>query len=200
MYIPISNIIETNFTNGGQFVIRETQKEYSGFYHKDINNNFWTGKTHTDSSVLLDNINTSQSIDWTKYNSISGNYTKLNPKVLPPISFTPDFIFPTEQDYNNSYFIRYILKPTISTQTNDFIEVKVNKYQEVLKSKDLQTLYLFANVTWKLTGPLHDVYRNNIRTISGIIDTNKRSIQEAEKFIPHLSLYFTDLKQFGRPS
>jgi hypothetical protein len=107
---------------------------------------------------------------------------------------------PTQQDYNNGYFIRYILKPTISSQLNNFIEVKSDKYNQVVQSNDLQTLYKFANVVWKLTGPLYDTYKDNIRIASGIIDTNKRSIQEAEKFIPNLSLYFTDLIQFGKPS
>lgn len=200
MYVPISNIIEVNYTNGGQFVIRSTQLPYIGYYHRDVDNNYWTGKTHTDSSVLLDNLLSSPSLDWNKYNNVSSGYTRLNPKVLPPTIITSDFISPSIADYNNGFFIRYILKPTISSQVNDFIEVKFDKYQSVLQNKDLQALYKFANVVWKLTGPLHDVYRDNIRIMSGIIDTNKRSIQEAEKFIPNLSLYFTDLKQFGRPS
>ena len=201
MYVPVSNIIETNYTNGSQFVIQSTQQGYVGYYHKDINNNYWTGKTHTNDSVLLDNLgSTNNNIDWNKYNAVSGGYTRLNPKILPPTSISPDFILPTDIDYNNGFFIRYILKPTISTQINDFIEVKSNKYQNVLKNKDLQTLYKFANVVWKLTGPLYDAYKDNIRIASGIIDTNKRSIQEAEKFIPNLSLYFTDLTQFGKPS
>lgn len=200
MYIPISNITEVNYTNGGEFLIRSNQFPYIGYYHKDIDNNYWSGKTHTDSSVLLTNLSDSKNIDWNKYNNVSGGYTKLNPKVLPPTVILSDFILPTVTDYNNGFFNRYILKPTISSQINDFVEVKFDKYKSVLQSKDLQTLYSFINIVWKLTGPLYDVYKDNIRMMSGIIDTNKRSIQEAEKFIPNLSLYLTDLTQFGKPS
>ena len=92
------------------------------------------------------------------------------------------------------------MKPTISTQTIDFIEIASGKYSNITQSNDLLTLYRPTSFLWKLTGPLYDVYKDNIRMSSGIIDTNKRSIQEAEKFIPNLSLYFTDLTQFGRPS
>ena len=96
--------------------------------------------------------------------------------------------------------IRFILKPTISSQINDFIEVKSDKYISVNQDGDAKVLYKSINLVWKLTGPLYDVYRDNIRILSGIIDSNKRSLSEAEKTMPNLSLYLTDPLQFGRPS
>ena len=205
MYIPVSNIVETGFTSGNQFVVESTQLPYTGYYHKDTSNVYWSGQTHDNSSVVLKNLNVSNSTD----NNIARNnianfgYTKLNPKTFPQETFTSDFIMPTEQDYTNGFFIRYILKPTVginNIQSLNFIEVKSNKFTQVSQNPDLKTLYKLTSLIWKLTGPLYDVYKDNIRTASGIIDTNKRSIHEAEKFIPNLSLYFTDLTQFGRPS
>ena len=195
MYIPVSNIISSGFTNGGDFIIKSNGQAYSGYYFTTTDNKFYTGQTWTESSVELESLSQSSNI-----NIFGGIYSTLNPNPLPKTTFTPDFIMPTQQDYNNGYFVRYILKPTISSQLNDFIEVKSDKYNQVAQSNDLQTLYKFANVIWKLTGPLYDTYKDNIRIASGIIDTNKRLIQEAEKFIPNLSLYFTDLIQFGKPS
>lgn len=195
MYTPVSNIISSGFTNGGDFIIKSNGQAYSGYYFTTTDNKFYTGQTWTESSVELESLSQSSNI-----NIFGGIYSTLNPNPLPKTTFTPDFIMPTQQDYNNGYFVRYILKPTISSQLNDFIEVKSDKYNQVAQSNDLQTLYKFANVIWKLTGPLYDTYKDNIRIASGIIDTNKRSIQEAERFIPNLSLYFTDLIQFGKPS
>ena len=195
MYIPVSNIISSGFTNGGDFIIKSNGQAYSGYYFTTTDNKFYTGQTWTSNSVELESVSQSSNT-----NIFGGIYSTLNPNSLPKTAFTADFIIPTQQDYNNGYFIRFVLKPTISTRLNDFIEVKSDKYNQVIQSNDLQTLYKFANVTWKLTGPLHDTYKDNIRIASGIIDTNKRSIQEAEKFIPNLSLYFTDLIQFGKPS
>jgi len=202
MYIPVSNIVETGFTSGNQFVVESTQLFYTGYYHKDNSNVYWSGQTHDNSSVVLKNINSNNLVDNdTRNNIVNFGYTKLNPKIFPQESFTPDFIIPTKQDYINGFFIRYILKPTVgvnNVQSLNFIEVKYNKFIQVSQSQDLKTLYKPTSLIWKLTGPLYDVYKDNIRISSGIIDTNKRSIAEAEKFIPNLSLYFTDLIQFNK--
>lgn len=204
MYIPISNIVEINYTDGFKFAVESTQQKYVGYYHKDKNNQYWSGQTHTDSSVRLidisDNGDTLLKDNVTKLNHLNIGYNKLNPKVLPNTSIQPDFIYPTAQDYINGFFIRYVVKPTISTQITDFIEITNSKYSTITQSNDLLVLYKPTSFLWKLTGPLYDVYKDNIRMVSGIIDTNKRSLTEAEKFIPNLSLYFTDLLQFGKPS
>ena len=205
MYIPISNIVETGFTSGNQFVVESTQLFYVGYYHKDTSNVYWSGQTHDNSSVVLKNLNVNNSTDnnLTRNNIANFGYTKLNPKIFPQEAFTPDFIMPTEQDYTNGFFIRYILKPTIGVnniQSLNFIEVKSNKFTQVSQNPDLKALYKLTSLIWKLTGPLYDVYKDNIRISSGIIDTNKRSILDAEKTLPNLSLYLIDPLQFGKPS
>lgn len=205
MYIPASNIIEVNYTSGDMLIIESTQQQYIGYYHRDRDNNYWSGQSHTNSSIKLiekskNGGSTFLSNDTTKNNYLNIGYNNLNPKVLPNTAIQPDFIFPTSQDYTNGFFIRYVVKPNISTQLNDFIEITSNKYLNITQSPDLLVLYTPTSFLWKLTGPLYDVYKDNIRMYSGIIDTNKRSISEAEKFLPNLSLYFTDLKQFGKPS
>jgi len=202
MYIPISNIIEVDYTDGFKFAVESTQQKYIGYYHKDKNGNYWSGQTHTDLSVrLIDISNNGDTLlnnDVTKLNYLNIGYDKLNPKVLPNTSIQSDFIYPTTQDYINGFFIRYVIKPVISSQLNDFIEITNTKYSTIIQSNDLLVLYKPTSFIWKLTGPLYDVYRNNIRIMPGIIDSNKRSIAEAEKFIPNLSLYFTDLIQFNK--
>lgn len=204
MYIPISNIVEVDYTDGFKFVVESTQQKYVGYYHKDKSGDYWSGQTHTESSIKLTDISNSgdtlSSNNIAKLNYLNIGYNKLNPKVLPNTSIQPDFIYPTAQDYINGFFIRYVVKPTISTQPTDFIEITNSKYSSIIQSNDLLILYKPTSFLWKLTGPLYDTYKDNIRILSGIIDTNKRSIQEAEKFIPNLSLYFTDLTQFGRPN
>jgi hypothetical protein len=205
MYIPASNIVETGFTSGNQFAVNSTQLPYTGYYHKDTSNVYWSGQTHDNSSVVLKNLNTNNSTDnnITRNNIVNFGYTKLNPKIFPQETFTSDFIMPTDQDYTDGFFIRYILKPTVGVnniQSLNFIEVKSNKFTQVSQNSDLKTLYKSINLIWKLTGPLYDVYKDNIRIVSGIIDTNKRSIQETEKLIPNLSLYLIDPLQFAKIS
>ena len=139
--------------------------------------------TSTNSNIVFDN-----------------KYASLNPKTLPPLVVIPDFIQPTNTDYTNGFMTRFILKPTISSQVNDFIEVKSDKYISIVQDGDARVLYKSVSLVWKLTGPLYDVYKDNIRVMSGIIDSNKRSLSETEKIMPNLSLYLTDLLQFGKPS
>jgi hypothetical protein len=204
MYIPLSNIIEVGFSNGGRFVLQSDESPYVGDYHKDINNRFWTGKTHDSNSASLIDLSEAPSnvtTEASKYISGGGKYTTLlNPKIFPSINFQSDYIQPVDQDYENGFFYRFFLKPVISSQANDFIEVKLDKYNQVSYNEDLRVLYKHSSMLWKLTGPSYDVYDNNIRIEPGIIDSNKRSIQETEKLLPNLSLYLTDPLQFGRPS
>ena len=195
MYVPSSNIKTTGYTNGGEYILRSNNQQYVGPYFIDVDNNVYTGNTYSDSSISLVKINSN--IPSNLKNVIDYTYTSLQPKTFPALSITPDYIRPTEKDYGKGYFVRFILKPVISSQINDFIEVNFNKYDQVAQDPDLQVLYQFVNVVWKLTGPWYDIYDKNIRLRAGIIDTNKRSIAEAEKILPNVSLYFTDLKQFG---
>lgn len=198
MYIPISNILFSDYTNGGEFIFKSNLQPYTGFYFVDKNNNVYTGKTYTSNSVELLRRNSNTS---TNSNIVfDSKYASLNPKTLPPLVITPDFVQPTNTDYNNGFMTRFILKPTISSQINDFIEVRSDKYISVIQDGDAKVLYKSVSLIWKLTGPLYDVYKDNIRILPGIIDSNKKSLAEAEKFIPNLSLYFTDFLQFGKPS
>ena len=203
MFIPRSNIVEIGYANIGRFyktdisdplLVRDNtnKTQYEGYYHKDNKNNYWSDKDHSDNSIVLLEIKDEE-------NEIVDNvaYNALKPKVFPSTVITSDFILPSESDYNNGYFYRYIVKPVISSQINDFFEINSTKFQQLTQNSDLLLLYKPVSLIWKLTGPLYDTYDGNIRTRAGIIDTNKRSIAEAEKILPNVSLYFTDLKQFG---
>lgn len=188
MFIPRSNIIEIGYANPGKF-----QGNYTGYYHKDKNGNYWSGKEHNNQSLIL-SINEPTGFSLFEENT---TYDNLNPLKFPNDIITPDFIRPTSQEYDIGIFTRYILKPILSSKPNNFIEVKVNKFLNVLQNPLLASLYKPVGFVWKLTGPLYDEYQDNIRIEAGIIDTNKRSLEEAEKIIPGISSYIIDLTQFS---
>jgi hypothetical protein len=194
MYVPLSNIKSTGYTNGYEFIYKTNAQPYTGLYFIDTKDKVYTGLTSTNDSVELIRVTSLNNKDQQNFDVYG---TLLEPKKIPNTVISPDYIIPTENDYNKGYFIRFLLKPTISSLPNDFVEVKFNKYNLVSQEPDLQLLYQFVNVIWKITGPWYDIYDGNIRTRTGIIDTNKRAIDEAEKTIPNVSLYFTDLRQFG---
>ena len=50
-YYPKSKIITNLYTNGGEYIIIETNQEYTGYYHKTYDGKFFTGKTPNDPPV-----------------------------------------------------------------------------------------------------------------------------------------------------
>ena len=192
MYISPSNIIETGYTNGTQFVIESNQTIYSGYYHKDKFGNYWTGETHTEDSEQLSNLLPESPIPANKPISF---YNTLNTLELPSTNINSDVIIPSDDDYNKGFFSRYIIRYNNSVDYK-FIEVNKDNFKKIIQLPNISILYNATSVIWKLTGPLNDVYNGNIRVESGIKDTNLRSIQESEKTFSGLSLYLTDPLQF----
>jgi hypothetical protein len=200
MYISKSQIIETGYTQGYDFVLSHNQQLYKGYYHKDNQGRYWSGKDHTSLSILLISL-ISPNIDITA-NSIAKDgiiaypfSKRFNIDLTTPL-LKSDFIQPTELDYNNGYFVRYISELKNSKQPY-IIESNYNNYKNFSTDKNLINQYNTTTLLWQLTGPILDEYNNNIRTKSGIKDTNSRSIQEASKTIKNISTYLTNPLQFS---
>lgn len=199
MYISESQIIETGYTQGNSLTIAYNNQLYKGFYHKDNQGRYWTGKTHTASSMLLLDISPSNFDinlnNIAKNNNTTFPYSKRFNTDLTTSLLKSDFILPTESDYNNGYFVRYIAELKNSKQPY-IIELNYDNYKNLTLDKNLATQYNNVTLLWQLVGPILDIYQNNIRVTSGIKDTNLRSIQEASKTIKNISTYLTDPTQF----
>jgi hypothetical protein len=196
MYISPSNIIETDHTTGNQFVVKSTQVPYSGFYHKDKFGKYWTGQTHTEDSKQLTKL--FKDPVFTLYSNPPSAYLNLNPIIIPNNNLQSDFISPSDDDYNNGYFLRYFFKFNNSIDPK-FVEVNKDTFKKTLQITNINLLYSGASMIWLLMGPINDIYdENNIRIQPGVKDTNLRSIQETEKLLENISLYVTDPLQFTR--
>lgn len=194
MYIPKSNIVETGYTQGTEYLITATQLSYKGYYFKDKNGNYWSGKESTSSSIQLTPIYKQQTFN--PANSLlNQSYTKAYGKTIQTESFNNDFIRPTADDYIKGYFTRYIAK-FISASQPTFIEVNKDHYDKIIKNTTLSLVYPTVPLFWKLTGPIDDIFNGNIRVQVGVRDANLRSIQEAEKIIKGVSSFLTDPLQF----
>ncbi len=200
MYISSSQIVETGYTQGNQFVISYNQQPYKGFYHKDNQGRYWSDKEHTVNSFLLTTTTPTPNFSFeamTKNSPVGVNYTKCFTDDLSTPLLKSDFIFPTEDNYTKGFFVRYFAQLKNSTQPY-IIEVNYNTYNTFSKDKNITNHYLITTLLWQLTGPINDVYNNNIRTTPGIKDTNLRSIQDTERTFPNLSSYLIDPFQFAR--
>jgi len=204
MYIPQSYIVEVGYNQGGgDLVYSSDNQPYKGFYHKDKLNRFWTGKEHTNKSVLLINKVSPITLETITKNA-NGNsaYTnKLSDIYTSPFSILKaflikgDYIQPSNEDYERGFFTRYIVQLKLSHDPY-IVEINEDTYKKLISSKSSLQYYITVSLLWKLTGPDNDVYDGNIRIESGIRDTNLRSLQEAKYIIPEISEFITDPFQF----
>jgi hypothetical protein len=194
MYIPKSNIIETGYSQGTEFVVEATQLSYKGYYFKDNLGNYWSGQESTASSVKLQLIYKATTTDPSQ-SLVNIGFTKAFNKTITAVSYSNDFITPTQEDYNNGYFVRYIAKLKASSQPT-FIEINKDHFNEIYSSS--QSLYTAVQLYWKLTGPLHDKFNENVRIDVGVEDANLRSIQEAKVVIFDIDNYLTNPTQYAK--
>ena len=168
-------------------------------YPKD--NDLWISsynsirKHYTNKIVIIDDNST--------INTFNGNSVVLatiTKKTQNPINTSinqplQNALPPTPEDYNRTYFTRYIIKYKLSSELY-FVETDKNEYYRLQQSSD-QKYYYFSEVLWKISGPLYDVKQDNVLIVGGIIDSNKRSVQEAEKTTPGISNYLVDLTLYS---
>jgi hypothetical protein len=205
MYIPKGKLDPTiYYTNGGEYFLSSTKTTYVGYYHKDTLGGVWTDKEHSQNSIRLvslsetievipDNVNTFNSNSVVYYQTKRKDNKPVVTESSIPVS---DALPPTSSDYEKTYFTRYILQYRLSTSPL-YIEVNKNTYYTVLSSPDA-TFYNTAEVLWKIRGPLYDIKQGNLLIHGGIIDSNKRSIQETEKTMPGITNYLNDLTLYSR--
>jgi hypothetical protein len=63
------------------------------------------------------------------------------------------------------------------------IEIDKETYQSLLKKDSVYDYITFQSIDlfWQITGPLRDDRKNKEYKVSGIIDTNKRLVEEKDK-------------------
>jgi hypothetical protein len=199
MFIPESYIIEKGYDQGVNFVTATSNEPYAGFYHKDKDNNYWTGENHTLSSILLTRVtsDTPMNGDYLLKNNVtSRGFTQQFRSLLDTPLIVGEYVPPTEANYALKYFTRYFaqLKASVSPYV---VEISRSSYDGIVNNRIFLISYNVAEVIWKLVGPLNDIYDNNVRIESGVRDTNLRSIQNAERLIPGLSNYLNNPLEYA---
>lgn len=199
MFIPKGKIQPGYYKSEGSLKL-ENGMPYVGYYHKDVYGRYWSGKEHSmDSVKLLSYVNTKETESNRNLTSTTSNqYSNIRQssyKSKPVTTITP-FVkpvenHPTKDDYAQTYYSRFILEYRLSTKPV-YVEVDFTTYKNVMGSKD-KKFYRGVEVLWKLTGPLNDIKQGNLLVEAGVIDSNKRSIAEAEKQLPGVSNYLNNL-------
>ena len=187
LYYPKSHIVTNLYTNGKELML-EDGTEYVGFYHRYIDNTVFTGAVphKSNSKKLIRYIN--QII---QPNSLV--YNKLIKKRLQEVFPTQALVIPDLDDYENGKFTRYFLRRRNYSTYEDIIEIDKPQWKLWRRqgSGINENLYQGLELSWKLTGPLHDI-PNTFNTEYGVADTNQRLVFLKDREMPGLKNYLTD--------
>lgn len=115
-----------------------------------------------------------------------------------PNSYYPQ---PVESDYKKGYLIRYFTKK--ENENGFVIEISQEEYNSIVNGSadyDIR-LYQVIKILWKITGPLNNRRESQYNVIPGIIDTNKRLVETANKnFLGIVDFIGGDYTKFARPT
>ena len=166
MYFPLSQITPNLHTNGGEFQIKSTFQEYTGYYFTVSTGQIYTGRNQNDNPVLeltyliptINNIDINLPEVITLGDPIYNNTIKLPLNTIYKPVYNPNV--PTTSDYQTGEYRRYFCK-----KTNEIIYIEIDKNtfdKLVSKSEDiLWSLYQPFDIPWNLTGNKEQVSRVN---------------------------------------
>ena len=114
-----------------------------------------------------------------------------------PVSYFP---FAIESDYKKGYLLRSFIK-----RVNDkgfVIEISNQEYDNFINGTvnyDVSD-YLTLQILWKITGPLNSIRVNQYDTRAGIIDTNKRLVENGNNtFLGITDFIGGEYTKFAKP-
>ncbi len=202
-YFPKSRILTNQKANPGQFKTPDG-KSYSGPYYTTFKGESFTGVSPTSGNSIplistplnVVNVNLdSDTIKKIEYNSLNSN---LSINLINPTPFTPS---PTEADYKAGKITRYLARQKNGT-TFRIMEIDKTTYEAFQNNttKDNYALWKSISIFWQISGPLRNERTNNITTRAGIVDTNQRVLDQAEKNFIGIKQYLTNLTQFSKPT
>ena len=185
-YYPKSKIITNLYTNGGEYIIIETNQEYIGYYHKLYNGKFFSGKNPNDNpikelEIISNNIIQTDDIEVAfTYNGLVYNLIKnIDPSEtkLFPVYYYPK---PTQKEYDLGEFQRYFVK-----KTNELVYLEINKDNyTAIKNKDpkyIHEYYIPFTFSWQIYGNRIDILQTNRNTV--LLQEQNLKIRGLQEFL-----------------
>jgi len=159
MYYPKSQIKSNLYTNGGEYVLSTTKKDYKGYYYEVSNGQKYTGKTPQDGANILllppkRNISEENHPDEGPIINTGIRYVDPGSSPLPipnNLRFipTPNPTLPTNQDFILGVYTRYFCK---KNNENKYMEIDKTTFDKLkTKTKDIAwDLYTPISTLWYL--------------------------------------------------
>jgi hypothetical protein len=99
------------------------------------------------------------------------------------------YVRPTEQDYKNTGFTRYIVQ---ERRTKKIIETSQSRFTQLTGNE-----YVGVQVPWKILGPLNTVLFNG-KVFKGTTNQNLETLSIIERTVPEIRQYLNDPGQYTR--
>ena len=183
-YYPTSRIIQNQKTRGSEFLLNGIP--YVGLYYATFDGKYFSGPNpSTGPNELLESIATTYNASELnntnmpvalKKKIISVTQAKLNASTKQPTAYFPK---PLQTDYDLGYLNRSFIKK--KNEHGYITEISPQEYTDIVNG-DVNydtTMLQPYQIMWKLTGPLHSIRISQYDTKAGIIDTNRRLVEEA---------------------
>jgi hypothetical protein len=206
-YYPKSQVKTDLYTNGNEYRLSSTKKEYKGYYYKTSSGKLYTGANpmlppsfllepispalddvqentsspSLPSSTYLQKLSTTIQIDTITPSATNYNPGNTQTRIIPQFSVT----LPTADDKKRGFFIRYFCK-----KNNELIYFETSQSDhDRIKNQDPSTaydLYSVVSLKWYITGDPSQVISQNIVQIN-----QASSINEWLGFIQYFKGDFT---------
>lgn len=178
VYQPKSRVSKPSSTRGGEYIEKESGKEYKGTYIKAYKDTYYAGSSLDQKGVELKEV----------VESVNRNpfiATALNLLLTGVQGFLEKII--SDQDRLRGKTKRYFMK---AKNNGKVIEVSKSNYQEAQVAYPNQ---IFAEIDWVIKGPAEDKNFNGYM-YEGAESKNKKTIQALENKMPGVSLLIKDYK------
>lgn len=187
MYVPKSKISYKQ-TEGNEFIIKSTRKDYRGPYISVSNQKFYIGVDYRTKGEELLRIERTNEPQNPKRFSLIDNIRKYNyykktiKKRLEKTTALPSTkTIPTNKDYQKGYYYRYFAR---RFNGNNYIEIDKDTY-DAIRNKDGRydfNLYIVGDLQWFITG---NVFKDNALTLKRV-----------QRNHPHIFYLFPVLNEF----
>jgi hypothetical protein len=174
-YQPKTRVSKPKSTAGGEFIEKESRKDYKGKYIEDFKGKFFAGSSIEENGVELEKVNTGAS---------SGAIAVAVGLLIEAMRgfFKKK---PTQSDIEKGTTKRYFVQ---DKNDNKITETDKDLYQQ---AKRLLPNTKFAEIDWNIKGPAEDKTINGY-PFEGAASKNKKTIQALEKTMPGISTFITD--------
>ena len=204
-YYPSFKIITNLNSIGQEFLLND--KPYVGKYYLTYDGRAFSGPSpEVGPSNLLTKttaVESAPGLDALNLSNASKKELANKTNVINRVSGKPNAYYPqpTDQDYKKGYVIRYFTKK--ENEKGFVTEISQDEYNTIINGTadyDI-TIYQTTTILWKLTGPLNSTRISQYNVIPGIIDTNKRLTESANKtFLGIVDFINGEYAKFSRPT